>query len=118
MNDHITIAGREGAFAAYMARPKTVPAAAVIVLQELFGVNADIRKHCDELAEQGFLAVAPDLFRRQEPGVDLAVTSEADWQHGLRLYGAYDRDAGVKDIEDTIDAVRDFPECNGKVAVL
>jgi carboxymethylenebutenolidase len=81
-------------------------------------VNADIRQHCDELAAQGFLAIAPDLFWRQEPGVDLNVTSEADWQHGLRLYGAYDRDAGVKDVEDTISAIRDLPECNGKVAIL
>jgi dienelactone hydrolase len=60
-----------------------------LILQELFGVNADIRRHCDELAEQGFLAVAPDLFWRQEPGVDLGVTSDADWAHGLRLYGAW-----------------------------
>jgi dienelactone hydrolase len=59
------------------------------------GSNADIRKTCDELAEHGFVAVAPDLFWRQEPGVELSVTSEADWQHGLRLYQAYDRDAGV-----------------------
>ena len=71
MKDHITIEGQDGAFAAYIARPKTLPAPAVVVLQELFGVNADIRKNCDELAEQGFLAVAPDLFWRQEPGVDL-----------------------------------------------
>jgi carboxymethylenebutenolidase len=70
MKDQIRLEGRDGAFAAYIARPKTVPAAAVIVLQELFGVNADIRKHCDELAEQGYLALAPDLFWRQEPGVD------------------------------------------------
>jgi carboxymethylenebutenolidase len=118
MKDHITIAGHDGVFTAYIARPKTVPAAAVIVLQELFGVNVDIRKHCDELAEQGFLAVAPDLFWRQEPGVDLNVTSEADWQHGLRLYGAYDRDAGAKDVKDTVNAVRNLPECNGKVALL
>jgi len=41
MKDHITIAGHDGAFAAYIARPKTVPVPAVIVLQELFGVNAD-----------------------------------------------------------------------------
>src|SRR5277367_314370 len=118
MNDRVTIEGRDGAFAGYIARPKTSPASAVIVLQELFGVNADIRKHCDELAEQGFLAVAPDLFWRQEPGVDLNVTSDADWQHGLRLYQAYDRDAGVRDIKDTLDAVAKLPECTGKVAVL
>jgi carboxymethylenebutenolidase len=118
MKDYITIEGHDGAFAAYIARPKTLPAPAVVVLQELFGVNADIRKHCDELAEQGYLAVAPDLYWRQEPGVDLNVTSQADWDHGLRLYSAYDRDAGVRDIKDTIDAARGLPECNGKVALL
>jgi len=119
MNDRITIEGRDGAFGAYIARSKTSPAPAVVVLQELFGVNADIRKTCDELAEQGFLAVAPDLFWRQEPGVDLSnVTSDADWQHGLRLYAAYDRDAGAKDVKGTVDAVRNLLECNGKVAVL
>src|SRR6202021_2753229 len=118
MKDHINVNGHGGTFSAYIARPKSVPAPAVVVLQELFGVNADIRKHCDELAEQGFLAVAPDLFWRQEPGVDLTVTAEADWQHGLRLYQAYDRDAGVKDVKDTIGAVRNLPECNGRGALL
>jgi carboxymethylenebutenolidase len=118
MKDHITIEGHDGTFAAYIARPKTLPAPAVVVLQELFGVNADIRKHCDELAEQGYLAVAPDLYWRQEPGVDLNVTSQVDWDHGLRLYSAYDRDAGVRDMKDTIDAARTLPECNDKVALL
>jgi carboxymethylenebutenolidase len=118
MNDRITIEGRDGAFGAYIVRPTSVPVPAVVVLQELFGVNADIRKTCDELAEQGFLAVGPDLFWRQEPGVDLSVTSEVDWQHGLRLYQAYDRDAGARDIKDTINAVAKLPECTGKVAVL
>ena len=118
MKDHITIDGHDGSFAAYIAQPKTLPTPTVVVLQELFGVNADIRKTCDELAEQGFLAAAPDLFWRQEPGVDLGVASKADWQHGLRLYGAYDRAAGVKDVRDTINAVRNLPECNGKVSIL
>src|SRR5580693_2927449 len=119
MKDRITIEGRDGAFGAYIARPKALPAPVVVVLQELFGVNADIRKTCDELAEQSFIAVAPDLFWRQEPGVDLSnVTSEADWQHGIRLYQAYDRDAGVTDIEDTVFAVSKLPECSAKIAVL
>jgi len=118
MNDRITIQGRDGAFGAYIAQPKTLPAPAVVVLHEVFGVNADIRKTCDELAEQGFLGVAPDLFWRQEPGVDLSVTSEPDWQHGLRLYKAYDRDAGVRDVKDTVNAIAKLPGCTGKVAVL
>src|SRR5271155_4283943 len=118
MNDRITIEGRDGAFSAYIARPKASPASAVVVLQELFGVNADIRKTCDELAEQDFIAVAPDLFWRQEPGVDLSVTSEPDWQHGLRLYQAYDRDAGARDVKDTVNVVAKLPGCSGRVAVL
>jgi carboxymethylenebutenolidase len=71
-------------FGAYIAKPETAPAPAVVVLQEVFGVNADIRKHCDELAKLGYIAVAPDLFWRQEPGVDLSVTSEALEQARLR----------------------------------
>jgi len=118
MKDQITINGQNGAFGAYLAQPKALPAPAVVVLQELFGVNTDIRKTCDELAEQGFIAVAPDLFWRQEPGVDLSVNSEADWQHGLRLYQAYNRDAGTEDVRDTAEAVAKLPECTGNVAVL
>src|SRR6201990_2871550 len=116
--DHINVRGQGGTFLAYIARPKTLPAPAVVVLQELFGVNADIREKCDELAEQGFIAVPPDLFWRQEPGVDLSVTSEPDWQHGLRLYQAYDRDAGARDVKDTANVAAKLPECTGKVAVL
>jgi carboxymethylenebutenolidase len=118
MKDRITMEGRDGAFGAYIARPKTLPAPAVVVLQEVFGVNVDIRKTCDELAEQGFIAVAPDLFWRQEPGVDLSVTSEPDWRHGLRLNQAYDRDAGARDVKDAAGVVAKLPDCAGKVAVL
>ena len=118
MQGRITINGHDGTFRAYIARPEALPAPAVVVLQELFGVNANIREKCDELAEQGFLAVAPDLFWREEPGVDLGVRSDTDWEHGLRLYQAYDRDAGVRDIKDTIDTVTKMPECTGKIAVL
>lgn len=118
LDDQIQIEGRDGSFGAYIARPETLPAPAVVVLHEVFGVNADIREHCDTLAEQGFLAVAPDLFWRIEPGVDLSVNSQPDWDHGVRLYQAFDRDAGERDVEDTIKIVSGLPECTGKVALL
>ena len=118
MKTYIDIKSPDGTFKAYISRPASLPAPAVVVLQELFGVNSDIRATCDELATNGFLAIAPDLFWRQEPGVDLDVRSQEAWDHGLRLYQAYDRDAGVTDIADTITATAALPESAGKVAVL
>ncbi|WP_310469273.1 dienelactone hydrolase family protein [Sphingomonas sp.] len=118
LGDRIEIAGRDGAFAAYIARPEALPAPAVVVLHEVFGVNADIRQHCDELAGQGYLAVASDLFWRLEPGVDLSVTSKPDWDHAMRLYQAFDRDAGARDVADTLMAVAGLAECSGKLALL
>jgi carboxymethylenebutenolidase len=117
MENKLVIESPSGTFDAYIARPAGSPAPVVIVVQELFGVNADVRATCDELAAQGFIAIAPDLFWRQEPGVDLSVTSEADWQHGLRLYAAYDRDAGVKDIMETVRTAVELPESTGRVGL-
>lgn len=118
MNDQITIQGRDGSFKAYIAKPSVLPAPAVVVLQEVFGVNADIREHCDEIAEQGFIAVAPDLYWRQEPGIELDARSDADWQYAVRLYQEYDRDAGAKDVRDAAAVVANLPDCTGKVGLL
>ena len=117
MERKIAIHSPDGAFHAYIARPVKLPAPTIVVLQELFGVNADIRAHCDELAAQGFIAMAPDLFWRQEPGVDLNVRSEDDWQHGLRLYAAYDRNAGAKDIMETVRTAVELSDSTGTVAL-
>jgi carboxymethylenebutenolidase len=118
MENRMVIKGQNGTFGAYIARPTSLPAPAVVVLQEVFGVNADIRAICDELAASGFIALAPNLYWREEPGVDLDVRSETDWQHGLRLNQAYDRDAGAIDVKDTAMAAAALPDCTGKVAVL
>lgn len=118
MENQILIKSLDGSFRAHVARPGSQPAPVVVVLQELFGVNADIRATCDDLAKQGFIAIAPDLFWRQEPGVDLDVTTEASWQHGLRLYSAYDREAGVKDVMETVRTAVALPASTGKVALL
>jgi carboxymethylenebutenolidase len=108
----------DGSFHAYIARPKQLPAPAVVVLHEVFGVNADMRATCAELAEAGYIAVCPELFWRQERGVDLSVTAKADWEKGLSLYRAFDLDAGVRDVKATVDAIRQLSECSGNIAVM
>ncbi|WP_260600099.1 dienelactone hydrolase family protein [Sphingomonas endolithica] len=118
MGDHIEITTKDGAFAAYRAVPAALPAPAVVVLHEVFGVNADIRQTCDDLAAHGVIAIAPDLFWRQKPGVDLDVRSEADWNTGLALYQAYDRDLGVDDVAATVRAAAVINGATGKVGVL
>ena len=118
MGETTTIKTQDGEFAAYVARPSNPKAPAVVVIQEIFGVNAVMRGVCDELAAAGFLAVCPDLFWRIEPGVDITDQSEAEWKKAFELYNAFDVDAGVKDIAATIDHVRGLAECSGKVGAV
>lgn len=108
---------QDGSFDTYVARPQTADAPTVVVLQEIFGVNADLRATCDELASAGFLAVAPDLFWRDAPGLDLNAWSEEEWKRGFELYEAFDLDRGVEDIRATIAAARLMDGGSGKVGV-
>ncbi len=94
------------AFKAYIARPAGTPKAAIVVIQEIFGINAGIRRKCDRLAEEGYLAVAPDLFWRLEPGVELDPDVKPEFDRALELMNAFDQDTGVRDIEATIKFAR------------
>ncbi len=118
MGETTTIKTDDGQFAAYVARPSDPKAPAIVVIQEIFGVNAVMRGVCDELAAAGFVAVCPDLFWRIEPGIDITDQSEAEWKKAFELYNAFDVEAGVKDIAATIDHVRALPEVNGKVGAV
>ena len=111
----LTITTPDGPFSAYVARPAAAKAPAIVVIQEIFGVNAVMRGVCDDLARQGFIAVCPDLFWRIEPGIDITDQSEAEWKRAFELYNAFDVEQGVEDIAATIAAVRADPGCAGKV---
>lgn len=95
-----------GNFTAYVARSAGTSKAAIVVIQEVFGINAGIRQKCDRLAEDGYLAVAPDLFWRIEPGIELDPDIPAQMARGLELFGQFDQDAGIEDIEATIRVAR------------
>lgn len=108
MSETVKIATLSGdaKFDAYVARPAGTPRASILVIQEIFGVNAGIRRKCDKLAEDGYLAVAPDLFWRLEPGVELDPDVEPEFQRALDLMGKFDQDQGIRDIEATIHHIR------------
>jgi carboxymethylenebutenolidase len=91
-----------GDFTAYVAEPAAAPKAAIIVIQEIFGVNPGIRQKCDAWAKAGYLAVAPDLFWRIKPGIELDPDVETELHEGFGYFGAYDANDGVADIEAVI----------------
>ena len=107
----ITTLEGDGTFDCYLARPSGAPKAAIIVIQEIFGVNAGIRRKCDKLAEAGYLALAPDLFWRLEPGVELDPDIEPELHQAFGLMGKFDQDAGIRDIEATIHYARSTGGC-------
>lgn len=118
MSETLTITTPDGAFSAYVARPQAQNAPAVVVIQEIFGVNKVMRDICDGLAAQGFVAICPDLFWRIEPGIDITDQSEAEWKRAFELFNAFDVDAGVSDIAATIAAARALPGVSGKVGAV
>jgi carboxymethylenebutenolidase len=93
-------------FAAYVATLAGTPRAAIVVIQEIFGVNPGIRQKCDRLAADGYLALAPDLFWRLEPGIQLDPDTPAQFQQAIEYMGQFNQDAGIRDIEATIRAAR------------
>ena len=110
MIDVPTLEGGES-FKAYLAEPEGDPRGAIIVIQEIFGVNEGIRRKCDHLASLGYVALAPDLFWRLEPGVELDPDLPDQFQQALGLMQRLDQDQAVRDIEATIrEARRRLPE--------
>jgi len=118
MGERTTITTKDGTFSAYVTRPSRSPAPAVVVIQEIFGVNQVMRDITDGLATQGYLAICPDLFWRIEPGIDITDKSEAEWKRAFELFNAFDVEAGVGDIAATIKHIRKDEGCNGKVGAV
>ena len=105
----------DATFGAYQADPEGTARAAIIVIQEIFGVNEGIRRKCDAWAEKGYLALAPDLFWRLQPGVELDPDVAPEFQEALGLMSRFDQDQGIRDIEASIRHARKLLGDNGKV---
>jgi carboxymethylenebutenolidase len=107
-----------GSFSAYVAEPDSTPRAAIVVIQEIFGVNPGIRKKCDDWAAQGYLALAPDLFWRLQPEMELDPDIPEQFQQALGWMNKFDQTKGIEDIESTIKAARAKLSGTGKVGAV
>ena len=112
-------ADQSGEFSAFVWEPKNKDkAGAVIVIQEIFGVNDSLRETAKSLADQGFIAIAPDLFWRLEPGVNISDKTDAEWQKAFDLMNRFNQDKGIEDLKTTLEAARKLPGCNGLVGTI
>jgi carboxymethylenebutenolidase len=110
-----------GSFSAYLATPHSASAggtgrgSGVVLIQEIFGVNKVMRNLADGFARQGYVVLCPDLFWRQEPGIQITDQTEAEWQKAFSLYKGFDEAKGVDDLKSTLAHLRKLPACTGKV---
>jgi len=117
MGQFIDLDAKDGfSFPAYVAEPAGQPKGAVVVLQEIFGVNSHIRAVADGYAAAGYLAVAPSTFHRVKTGVELGYT-EADMNAGFALKTAVEALPAPGVLQD-VQAAVDYAARGGKVGIV
>ncbi|MCE7999417.1 MAG: dienelactone hydrolase family protein [Rhodobiaceae bacterium] len=115
---NITINSPDGDFSAYLAVPNSQTGPGILAIQEIFGVNQDMRDHCDAWADRGYFALCPDLYWRQEPGIELTDQTDEEWQKAASLYYAVDVDKAVEDLQTSLMTLRAMEGCTGKVGTM
>jgi carboxymethylenebutenolidase len=118
VSSRVAVATSAGSFDAYLAVPDVPNGGSVVVLQEIFGVNANIRAATDRLAADGFHAIAPDLFWRQRPNAELDPDSAQDREVATGLLKGLDQSLAVQDALGAAHFVRGLDGVNGKVGAV
>jgi carboxymethylenebutenolidase len=114
-----TIATPDGSFAAHVALPESGTGPALVVIQEIFGVNTYIRDVCDRVAGLGYVAIAPDMFWRQEPGFTVEPDEGEDGMNrAFAKMGGHDFATMTGDLEALFAHAAAMPECTGAVAIM
>jgi len=106
-----------GKFRGYLCTPPAGKGPGLVVIQEIFGINANVRAVCENYATEGFVTLAPDLFWRMEPNVDLDYT-EAGWARAFDFFKRFDVNKGVEDIDAALNHLYGMAECAGRVGAI
>ena len=114
----IDIEANDGvSFSGYLSTPRGGKGPGIVLCQEIFGVNPYIQSVADYYAEEGYVVLAPDLFWRINPGIQIGYT-EKDFERAFQLFGQFDTDQGMNDISASVKTLRSRPEVVGKVGAL
>lgn len=102
---------KQASFGAYLAVPAkaTEKVPGLVLIQEIFGVNANMRHLANQFAEFGYLTICPDLFWRQQPGIQLTDKTPGDWDKAVALMKGMDQDKAVEDLAAAMHYVRTHP---------
>ncbi len=103
-------------FCGYLSTPPSGRGPGLLVFHAIFGVNRVVREVADSYAAKGYVALCPDLFWRQAPGVQLNEQVEADWVRGMALFTQFDAGAVLDDLTLSLKSLRALPECDGRAA--
>lgn len=109
-----------GAFSAYLSLPQNAaaPAPGIVMMQQIFGANAEMRGFTEAFAGQGYVAICPDLFWRIEPGVEIDPLAPDGFAKALGYAPRFDADRGVEDLQATVAFLRAHPACSGRVGTV
>ena len=118
MPDIMVAAKDGGQFSAYLASPASGSGPGILVIQEIFGVNQVMRDICDDLAGQGYIALCPDIFWRQEPGIQLTDQSDEEWARAFEFFKGFDEVTGIEDLIASLEHLRGLQGCTGKVGTV
>ena len=105
-------------FDAYLALPPGGKGPGLVLIQEIFGVNQVMRDLADGYARQGYVVACPDIFWRQEPGIQITDKSDAEWARAFELFKGFDFTLGVEDLVATLRTLRAHAGCTGKAGTV
>ncbi len=120
LESQLKISSADGkTFNSYVAAPDSKPPfPAIILIQEIFGINENMRWTAKQFAEAGFLVVAPDLFWRAAPGIELDPADARQRGRAMEINGSFDSQIGICDLRQAVDHVRRGSSCNGRVGAV
>ena len=118
--EKISIAADDGTgtFDAVLVRAPDATAGVVVLIQEIFGVNDSMKETAQQVAEQGYHVLVPDLFWRLQPGIDLTDKTEAEFNQALAYMKQFNQTKGIADLKATVAYARTMGGSNGKVGTM